>query len=253
MPTLPDRVVLPGIAIGYLTDPGVVRAENQDALFVPDPDAAMDTKGRGVLVAVADGMGGHAGGALASRTAVESMAAYYSEPGTGLPLDLIALQKVERAHERILALTRERPQLKGMGTTITAVLITGADAAVFNVGDSRTYLFRGGALKQLTTDHTLAARWAAQGTQRNTRIGANKLTRALGAASAEVDRVDATLARGDRLLLCSDGLHGVAPEAKIIEVLGTAQTAWEAAKKLVAAAKESGGPDNVTAVVVQVG
>lgn len=252
MPTFPDRVLLPGLRIGYLTDPGVVRAENQDSLFVPDPDTC-DTAKRGVLVAVADGMGGHAGGALASRTAVESMAAFYTDPSVGLPADLLVLNRVEKAHGRIQDLQRERPNLKGMGTTLTAAVITGKSAVLLHVGDSRGYLLHGGQLRQLTQDHTLAARWAKQGTLRNPAgMGKSVLTRALGVGTSEVDRVEQELAPGDRLLLASDGLHGVAPEGRIAELLAAPASPWETAKKLVALAKDCGGPDNVTAIVVDV-
>jgi protein phosphatase len=252
MPSFSDRVLLPGIRIGHATDPGVVRAENQDSLYVPDAEAC-DTARRGVLVAVADGMGGHAGGALASRTAVETLAQFYIDPAVGLPFDLLALQKVERAHERIQGLARERPQLKGMGTTLTVALIAGRSVVVFHVGDSRCYLFRGGELKPLTSDHTLAARWAQRGAPRNPMgMGKSVLTRALGVGTAEVDREEQPLAAGDRLLLASDGLHGVAPEGRIVEVLASTPAPWDAARQLVELAKECGGPDNVTAVVVLV-
>jgi len=252
MATFPDRALIPGLRIGYLTDPGVVRAENQDSLFVPDPDTC-DTAKRGVLVAVADGMGGHAGGALASRTAVESLAAFYTDPSVGLPADLLALNRIEKAHARIQDLQRERPQLKGMGTTLTAVVITGKSAVLLHVGDSRCYLWRAGALKLLTSDHTLAARWAQRGTLKVPLASSKSvLTRALGVGLSQVDRGEQDLQPGDRLLLASDGLHGVAPESRIIEILASTPIPWEAAKKLVALAKECGGPDNVTAILVDV-
>src|SRR5690606_15924323 len=118
-------------------------------------------------------------------------------------------------------------------------------------GDSRAYLFRSGALEARTQDHTLAARWAQRGTLRNPAgMGKSVLTRALGVGASEVDRSELELAAGDRLLLCSDGLHGVAPEGRMVEVLAAPGTPWDHAKKLVALAKECGGPDNVTAVVV---
>lgn len=252
MPTFPDRVLLPPLRIGFQTDPGVVRAENQDAYFVPEDDA--DTQ-RGVLVAVADGMGGHAGGALASRTAVESLSAFYSDPSVGLPADVLVLNRIEKAHARLQELQRQRENLKSMGTTLTTAVITGRTAVFLHIGDSRAYLFRSGALKAQTTDHTLAAKWAAQGTLRGPVQQAlkSKLTRALGIGTCDVDRGELALAAGDRLLLCSDGLHGVAPEGRMLGIFTAGGTPWEQAKKLVALAKECGGPDNVTAVVVEVG
>lgn len=250
MPTFPDRVLLSPFRIGFMTDAGVVRAENQDALFVPED--ACDTA-RGILVAVADGMGGHAGGALASRTAVESLAAFYTDPSVGLPADLLVLNRIEKAHAKIQSLQVERPNLKGMGTTLTAAVITGKNAVLLHVGDSRAYLFRAGALKAHTQDHTLAARWAQRGTLRNPAgMGKSVLTRALGVGACEVDRGELALAAGDRLLLCSDGLHGVAPEGRMLEIFLAGGTPWEQCKKLVALAKECGGPDNVTAVIVEV-
>lgn len=252
MAIFPDRVTHPGLRIGYLTDPGVVRAENQDALFVPDETC--DVAKKGALLAVADGMGGHAGGALASRTAVESMAAYYTDPSVGLPADLLVLNRIEKAHARIQALTVERPQLKGMGTTLTAAVLSGRTLVLLHIGDSRCYLFRAGTLKALTRDHTLAAKWASQGTLKNPLgAGKNKLTRALGVGTGEVDRGELELSNGDRLLFCSDGLHGVAPEGRIVEILAASPQPWDAAKKLVGLAKECGGPDNVTAIVADLG
>lgn len=252
MPTFPDRVLLPDYRIGHVTDPGVVRAENQDSLFVPDSDDS-DTAARGVLVAVADGMGGHAGGALASRTAVESLAAFYTDKSVGLPADLLVLNRIEKAHARIQDLQRERPNLKGMGTTLTAAVITGRTAVFLHVGDSRAYLFRGGALECQTQDHTLAAKWEKSGTMRAPLARAKStLTRALGVGQSGVDRSEVALLPGDRLLLCSDGLHGVAPEGRMVAIFTAGGSPWDQAKKLVALAKECGGPDNVTAVVVEI-
>ena len=252
MATFPDRFTPPGLRIGYLTDPGVVRAENQDSLFVPDADTC-DCARRGVLVAVADGMGGHAGGALASRTAVESMASYYTDPSVGLPADLLVLNRIEKAHARIQELQRERPNLSKMGTTLTALVIEGKSAVILHVGDSRCYLLRGGALKAQTSDHTLAAKWAAKGAPRNPQqMGKSVLTRALGIGQSQMDRGELPLQKGDRLLLCSDGLHGVATDDKVLEVLAGTPVPWEATKKLIALARECGGPDNITAIVVDV-
>ena len=246
-----ERLQLPGARIGYQTDPGVVRAENQDSLFVPEPQA--DVAGRGILVAVADGMGGRAGGALASRITVEALAGFYKEPMTGLPPDLMVLHLVENAHAALNKLSAQKEQLRGMGTTFTGILIVNGGYEVFHVGDSRAYLWRSGVLEQLTSDHTLAAKWEAQGKVALGSRARSVLTRALGAGTPlEIDRATREAMPGDRLLLCSDGLHGVLTKTQISDLLGVSTTPWEAAGKAITLTRDGGAPDNVTAVVVSV-
>ncbi|MBI4858883.1 MAG: serine/threonine-protein phosphatase [Candidatus Riflebacteria bacterium] len=253
MVKLPDRVLLDGARVGFVTHCGAVRAENQDSLYVPDPDE-VDVKGRGILVAVADGMGGHAGGALASATVVQTLAEYYQGQASGLPLDLLALSRIESAHHKLRELSRARESLKGMGTTLTAALVQGRTLELFHVGDSRAYLFRGGELSQVSRDHTLLARWAEQNPGRPPRnLGKNVLTRAVGVGDKvlEVDRATRALEPGDRLLLSSDGLHGVVAQADIAATLLVAKTPWEAARRLIDLALKANAPDNVTVVVVE--
>ena len=170
-------------------------------------------------------------------------------------LDLGVMFRVEAAHFRLQELAKERPQLKGMGTTLTAVLVVNGSLEFFHVGDSRAYLLRQGCLEQVTDDHTLVARWARAGTLSNNRrgIGKNVLTRALGVGlRLEVDRRSRSLAGGDRILLASDGLHCVAEGAELTEILGRKQPPWEASRQLVELARDKGGPDNITAVVIDV-
>jgi protein phosphatase len=255
MTTHPGRATFATSRAGWLTDPGVVRAENQDSVYVADP-ATVDTTAKGVLVAVADGMGGAAGGALASSTAVEALAAYYSEPSNPGMADLAVSFRIEAAHAKLQALAKARPQLKGMGTTLTAGLLIDGVVQLFHVGDSRAYLLREGRLEPLTEDHTLLAKWKAQGTLlKNPRgLGKSVLTRAVGVTSEiTIDRVTVQTATGDRLLFCSDGLHGVVEPAALQALLEESKAPWEAARRLVDAARSAGGPDNVTAVVLDVG
>ena len=232
---------------GALTDTGRARAVNQDSLLVVD----------GRLYAVADGMGGHRGGEVASALALESLAGNLDEPSTRA---LVA--SVTTANAAVYTRSAQDPELRGMGTTLIAMaLIVGADGqerlAMANVGDSRAYRLRGGALEQITEDHSLVESLVRQG-----RITAeeaanhpqrNIITRALGVdPQVEVDSWELPAVPGDRFLLCSDGLFNEVEPDVIAAILGRLDDPDAAVAELVRLANEGGGRDNITCVVVDV-
>lgn len=231
---------------GSASDVGRVRTVNEDL--------ALETL---TLFAVADGMGGHAGGEVASSIAIEALEAGFTRAPTidGL---VAAVQDANRAvWERGV----DDQALRGMGTTVTAAaLVATADGdrlVLVNVGDSRTYRFHGGALDQLSVDHSVAEELVAQGALSEAEAAVHPkrhiLTRALGIGpQVEVDVWQVVPEEGDRYLLCSDGLSNeILPDA-MTRVLATVREPRAAAERLVRLANDSGGSDNITAVVVDV-
>ena len=247
------------------SDVGRKRTHNEDAyLLLPEES----------LWCVADGMGGHASGEVAARIAVEEMAEFFRMTGRDedatWPYKLDPARSYDenrlvtgvklanlRIHER--AGTDER--LRGMGTTMVALACPrdGEAALVGHVGDSRAYLLRGGALRQLTEDHSLLAEHLKAHALSPAEIKAfphkNVILRALGMKpTVEVDVVRVPLEAGDLLLLCSDGLSGMVPDVRMAELLRAAHGDLKlAATELVQAANAAGGVDNVTVVLVQAG
>ena len=226
------------IEVGSATDIGRVRERNEDSLLVDPP-----------LYVVADGMGGHRGGQVASQVALEAM--------EGLEVDGQGslAEHVRRANRAVWDRSVEDERLSGMGTTLTAARIDGGSALIAHVGDSRAYLLRDGSLQQLTTDHTLVARMVKSGeiTEAEAEVHPHKnvLTRALGTdEQVEVDEDSIALVDGDRLLLCSDGLTGMVTEDQIQAILETSEQPQQAADRLVKAANRAGGIDNITVVVL---
>jgi len=231
---------------GSASDTGLVRSVNQD-LAVETP----------TLFAVADGMGGHAGGEVAARLAVDALAAAFGRQPTGAGLS----QAVNEANSVVWEHSRENPELRGMGTTLTAVGLVNEDGhdvlALVNVGDSRSYRFHDGELSQITTDHSLAEEMVRTGELTTAEAAVHPhrhiLTRALGVSSdVAVDLWRIQPARGDRYLLCSDGLTNELEPAQISEVLSSVSDPRRAADLLVQAARTHGGSDNITVVVVDV-
>ncbi len=242
------------------TDVGRVRSRNEDNLSVV-PELG--------LYVVADGMGGHQGGDEASRCAciaVEDhvraqhkvVSTYLDDRSPARRKDVLRLMAgaVRAANERILLEAEMHPELNGMGSTLVILLVAGGRAFVANVGDSRAYLLRDGAASLLTEDHSLFFELLRQG--RMTRASAarfpykNVVTRALGMRGAvHADCFELDVVPGDRLLLCSDGLHGVIEDEDLLRLAGGGHLG-AAVEALVGAANAAGGPDNVTAVLVEV-
>jgi PPM family protein phosphatase len=267
------------------SDVGRARRENQDAFLVlevpegpgaegfllgPDSpgltnggEARVDVGPRGVLLLVADGMGGAAGGAVASRLGASVIAETFGARWLGERIRTPAAfaqrmrEAVEEANRRIHRRAAERPELHGMGTTATVAGILDGIVYVAQVGDSRAYLLRGGRTLQMTRDQSVVQQLVEQGAmspeEAERSVHRNVLLQALG-TEPEV-RVDLTfheLRRGDRLLLCSDGLTGLVGDGEIAAVVERASTPAAACDELVALANDRGGPDNITVVLGRV-
>ena len=245
------------------TDPGLRRDSNEDA-YAARPDLG--------LFLVADGMGGHAAGEVASKVTAETIEAFANETRArdlnrtwpfpfepSLSIDANRLKAAFRLANRQVAVRMESQQeLRGMATTASAVLHGPLHSSVGHIGDSRVYVLRGGELIQLTDDHS----WVEE----QVRAGAltpaaarqhpwrNVVTRALsGGEDPDVDVVEIVPAPGERYLLCSDGLFGVVSDGIIAELLGDRSLALEdICGRLIDAANAAGGPDNITAMILQV-
>jgi serine/threonine protein phosphatase PrpC len=230
------------LVVGPATDVGKVRGQNEDAYLVDDQLG---------LVAVADGMGGHQAGEVASATALEALRAAVTS-GEGIR------DAVTSANEAVYDKSTTDERLRGMGTTLTAgTLATGGTLLVGHVGDSRAYLVHDGTLRRVTTDHSVveeliqAGEITAAEAERDPRR--SQITRALGIEpEVDVDLYPTQLSSGDRLLLCSDGLTGMVSEDEIAAILIGEPDPSAAARQLVAAANAAGGIDNITVLVVDV-
>jgi PPM family protein phosphatase len=228
------------IEVGVATDLGKVREGNEDSYLVDPPL---------LLYAVADGMGGHRGGEVASHLALETVESL-AQTGTGT-----LAAHVAEANRTVFERSQRDRRVTGMGTTLTAARIVDGVAYLAHVGDSRAYLLRAGAFRQLTEDHTLVNRMVKAGEitadEAEVHPHRNVLTRALGTEpDVEVDEAEVALMDGDRILLCSDGLFGMVTEDQIQAILETEPDPQHAADRLVRAANRAGGVDNITTLVL---
>ncbi|HXX48747.1 MAG TPA: PP2C family serine/threonine-protein phosphatase [Myxococcota bacterium] len=238
------------LVFATLSDAGRVRPENQDAA------ALLTNVSNERLAVVADGMGGHRGGETASKLCIDTLGRIFRDPH-GTPEERLR-RGLELANEEVYSAALSNSELKGMGTTAVALLFGPGTRGVWLawVGDSRCYRLRDGALEALTRDHSLMAEWIEIGVISPADVEnhprKHELTRAIGQApdvAVEVVRVD--LRAGDRFLLCSDGIHAPMPDRALKAALG-GHPAEEAARLLVERANANGGPDNATAIVVEV-
>jgi PPM family protein phosphatase len=229
-----------------VTDRGLVRAANQDAVFAGSR-----------LLAVADGMGGMAAGDLASAIVIEAIGPLEADHADGQLVDVLRAA-IEDASARIRAAVAEDPTRDGMGTTLTAVLfsVTGSEIALAHVGDSRAYLVRDGVLQQMTKDDTFVQMLVDEGVitadQASSHPRRAVVTQALQGDPVEPAYSTMTPQAGDRWLLCSDGLSNVVREETIAEVLAGSPERTDAAHRLVDLARRAGGPDNITVVVADI-
>ncbi|MEF9841424.1 MAG: Stp1/IreP family PP2C-type Ser/Thr phosphatase [Raoultibacter sp.] len=232
----------PAATFGSRTDIGCLRDHNEDSLIVTPP-----------LFVVADGMGGHAAGEVASEIAVATMAEKAPRH-----VDAEALGKaVEDANRAVILAASEDKGRAGMGTTVTAAVLEGERLVIAHVGDSRAYLLHQGKLQQLTRDHSLMADMIESGqlTPEEARVHPNRsvITRALGSDPRMVaDLYEINVEAGDRLLLCSDGLSSMTEDHQIEAVLSRVRDPQRCASMLVNEAIARGGHDNITVIVVDV-
>ena len=226
------------------SDVGQVRDQNEDAVW-PAEDGSSD---EAISIGVADGMGGHAGGEVASEVALDTAMTVGGDPNV----------RIQAANLAVVDAAKDRPRLRGMGTTLTIAHIEpDGTVELGHVGDSRAYLLRDGSLDQITTDHSYVAQLVEAGTltpeEAEEHPYRSVLTRAVGLDPViEIDSPRLVLQPGDRLLLCSDGLTAMVDDEALSEILGSEDSVGAAADALVAAANEAGGADNITVVILDV-
>jgi len=254
---------LPSLTWAVTSDPGLKRTSNEDSY---------STRADVGLFVVADGMGGHVAGEVASRVAVEAIEAFIQETAGAdknrtwpFPFDPTISLEANRlraafrlANRKIASAIADSQDLRGMATTASAVLLGARSASVAHVGDSRVYVLRGGRLEQITNDHSWVEEQVRAGTLTPTAARQhpwrNVVTRALsGGEDPEVDVTEVSPRPGERYLLCSDGLFTVVPDNRIAEILSQKDKTLDAiAHDLIEAANEGGGPDNITALILQI-
>jgi serine/threonine protein phosphatase PrpC len=264
MPTSRDEILTSTtpIEIGSATHVGRVRSNNEDSYRVVPAHK---------LFVLSDGIGGQANGEVASAMAVETIVTHClelptdrsswngEEPPSGNSDKTNHLVKAAYlANRTILGASVNDPRFRGMGATLVAAWIDGPRLSLVHVGDSRAYLFRGGDLESLTSDHTLVAEQVRSGLltveQAQTNPLRRILIRALGAREeVEIDIHEHELRAGDVLLLCTDGLTGMVSDSEIADVLLHESDAQRAADCLIASANDHGGEDNVTVILVRIG
>jgi len=248
----PERLVVQAV---LKTDVGLVRSENQDFGTYTTPQEERASHPGGRLLIVADGMGGHRGGATASRIAGETVKAQYL--GSETEDIAVALRdSLTRANARIYSEAQANPDLRGMGTTTSALAVRGANAWFAHVGDSRIYLVRDDNIEQLTEDHSLVASMVREGLlttkEAENHPRRNVLQRSMGVSEdVEVDvKGPFSIREGDVFVLCSDGLHGLVKEPELLEIAKL--PIEDAANEYVKRALDRGAPDNVTVIVARV-
>jgi protein phosphatase len=226
------------------THKGNVREINQDSLLM-----------RGGLLIVADGMGGHRGGEVASRMAVDAVAEYLSDPGPYSAAELEAA--VQEANRRVFAESAAKLELRGMGTTMTLCALTEETASFAHVGDSRAYMMRNGKLTRLTRDHSLVEELVRNGyiTREQAAVHPHRhvITRALGSEGrVRVDQKRVAVQSGDLILLCTDGVTLYLTDSQIEQLLRREESVESYADTLVDLALEMGGEDNISVALARV-
>lgn len=233
-----------------ITDIGKRREMNQDYVFASDSPVGQ----LGSLLIVADGMGGHNAGDLASRYTVETMVEYIKGSKDKRPVALLG-KAIHAANEKVIRKARTDASLEGMGTTVVAAAICGEYLYAANVGDSRLYLIDG-EIEQITRDHSLVEEMIRMGELRRedarSHPDRNIITRAVGVRTpVKIDFFDVKLERGDRILLCSDGLTNMVEDYDILRIVRKSGSLKEAANKLVNEANKNGGKDNISVVLAE--
>jgi serine/threonine protein phosphatase PrpC/uncharacterized protein (UPF0333 family) len=241
--------------VAQLTDVGRKREHNEDNMAYVIPKDVQVMAQKGALFIVADGMGGHAAGEVASEIAVDTVSnAYYQDDSDDVAGSLS--RAIRRANTLILQRAAENMLRSGMGTTCVAAVMRGNMAYIANVGDSRAYLVRRNLVKQVSQDHSWVAEQVRAGLltedQARTHAQRNVITRCLGTQTdVDIDVFTEPLEEGDTLVLCSDGLSGLISDDEIRSIVGQSAP-QESVYHLVEKANENGGPDNITAIVVTV-
>ena len=245
------------ITIGSATDPGKEKNVNQDyhAYHVPE-NGPMNKKG--VLLALADGMGGHGGGEVASKITVDTLIeTYYNEPSDSITESLN--KAFLKANEEVIAKQLENIDLSRMGATLVAVVIRKTNMYFAHAGDSRGYLIYGNEISQFTEDHSFVASLVKAGViteeEALTHPERHVITKAIGLSSeltVDATQLDRHIEKDLYILLCCDGLTGVVSDEEILSTVNQYREPDTISEKLVAKANESGGPDNITVLIARI-
>jgi protein phosphatase len=249
------------IAIGAASDRGMVRPNNEDSFVVL---IGRDVVGPDAVLVVADGLGGHRAGEVASHLVVDTFREWFgrgpagevTEPNLGTDGERdwggVLRAAIGASNRAVRQAARRNPDFAGMGSTIVAAAVADDRLFVANVGDSRAYLISDTSIYQLSHDHSLAAEFDARGGRDLSRPPKNMLTRAIGAAEeVRADLGTFELASGDCLILCSDGLSNMIAPEELIDLSRRHPDPERVARRLVELANQRGGPDNITAVVAR--
>lgn len=242
------------LEVDSISDVGRTRDHNEDFMGMWRPSDAVQRRRKGELFLVADGIGGHQSGEVASRMAVERIIqAYGNAAGQDVVTELV--QAIEAANAAIYALGQDQDRRWRMGTTLVGALVRDRELHVVNVGDSRAYLVRGGKAEQISQDHSIVAEQVRLGLldaeQAENQEYRSAITRALGnKPEVKVDTFTRTLQEGDIVVLCSDGLSGPVKSDEIAHIVST-QPPAQAVTSLVALANARGGKDNITTIVIK--
>ncbi len=241
-----------------LTDTGMVRNHNEDAYKLPLDTTPSALTNRGYLYVLADGMGGHQKGEIASAITIEIISEEYyashiplSEQFPEKAIDISLTRAVEKANTKVMDATQ------GGGTTVVATVLYDDTLVSMNVGDSRAYLLRDGQLQLISKDHSLVSRLVEMGKitaeEALTHPRRNVLYQALGQGTdVEIHTIQEKLQLNDIIIICSDGLWGEVGDLQIKEVISTVSNPLSALQQLITMANEAGGPDNITGIIIQV-
>lgn len=240
-----------GMKTYSITDIGKRRSVNQDFVYASDQPVGNLAN----LMIVADGMGGHNAGDLASRYTVEAMIEYIEKASEKRPIPLISAA-IHHANELVVKKASSDRGLEGMGTTVVAATVKDGYLYVANVGDSRLYLIDQG-IEQITRDHSLVEEMIRVGElqRKDARSHPDKnvITRAIGVRTpVRIDFFDVKLEEGDRVFLCSDGLTNMVEDDEILQIVRKSSSLEEAARRLVTEANKNGGKDNISVVLAEV-
>jgi serine/threonine protein phosphatase PrpC len=241
-----------------LTDPGPVRDHNEDYLGSFVPAGEQEARNNGYLFVLADGVGGHERGEVASRLAVETVIEGFRASPKGEAFTSLLPRVIQKANTRIYETGRNAsPGGTAMATTVVVCALRYDRAVVAHVGDSRCYVIRHGLANQLTRDHTVVAEQMRMGILSRKEAAESQarhlLSRSLGAnLFANIEITDHQIQPGDVLLLCSDGLHGEVESAEIAETIAWNRDLHQAAAKLLSRAIDGGGTDNVSLQLIRI-
>ena len=230
--------------IGSFSHKGMVREQNEDSYAVGNNFAV-----------VADGMGGHKKGEVASKAAVEIISENFNN-FNGREFDFILKESIKKANREILELSQKNPDMNGMGTTVVACAWDETNVYIANVGDSRCYFIRNDEIKQISVDHSYVQQLVDEGKitsdEAKSRKDRNLLLKAVGCdVDVEPDMFTISKEKGDILILCSDGLHNLITDADILTILKENEELQSATEILIQNANENGGYDNITIVAIR--